>query len=72
MGCSVLNARSTRRIARSTDQKVIRAWSHGGYVFGFVTDDHRHGWWSKKDSSWGWEAEPVTHYASCHEQFPDW
>lgn len=54
----------TRRIAHDTGQDVVRAWGFGGYYFDFVTRDHRHGWWHKKDGSWEWEDNP-THYSTC-------
>lgn len=71
MGAQVLSARSTRRIAKSTGQPVVRAWSHGGYVMGFVTADHRHGWWHRRDGDWDWDGEDeVIHYSSCEKLFP--
>jgi hypothetical protein len=71
VGAQRLNDRSTRRIARSTGLDVVRAWSSGGYEFDFVTADHRHGWWSKRDGSWGWAGDDVTpHYSSCADLFP--
>lgn len=70
MTASVLNPRSTRRIARSTGLDIVQAWSHGGYTMGFVTTDHRHGWWNKKTGDWGWNTGDVMHYTSCAEMFP--
>jgi len=72
MGCSVLNPKSTRRIARSTGQEVVRAWSHGGYTMHFVTPEHRHGWWDKKTGEWGWHDtdDRIDHYTSCAVLFP--
>jgi hypothetical protein len=64
MGSQRLSPRRTRRIARETGQDVVRAWGHGGYWFDFVTGDHRHGWWFKKDGTWEWESSP-THYDTC-------
>lgn len=61
-----LGPKSLRRIERAVGEPVRRGWSHGGYVFGFVTPDHRHGWWSKRDGSWGWNDDPI-HYTSCAE-----
>lgn len=71
MGCSVLNPRSTRRIAASTGQLIVRAWSHGGYIMGFVTEEHQHGWWDKKTGEWGWHAMDTPCYTSCSDLFPD-
>jgi hypothetical protein len=71
MGAQVLSPRSTRRIARSTGLNIIRAWSHGGYVMGFVTSDHKHGRWDKKTGDWEWEREgEFLHYSSCRTLFP--
>jgi hypothetical protein len=44
------------------------AWSHGGYVFNFVTVDHRHGAWDKKTGRWEFHGNPM-HYSSCREMF---
>jgi hypothetical protein len=64
----MLGAKALRRIERAVGEPVLRGWSHGGYVMGFVTPDHRHGWWDKKTGKWGMipDAE-VTHYTSCRE-----
>lgn len=70
MSAQVLNARSTRRIARSTGLDIVRAWSWGGYTMAFVTADHRHGWWDKKTGEWEWETGQIFHYSSCRELFP--
>lgn len=69
MGAQILSPRSTHRIARSTGLKVVRAWGHGGYVMGFVTAAHEHGWWDKKTGEWGFE-DDVVHYTSCATLFP--
>ncbi|MET7457698.1 hypothetical protein ACWEPZ_37820 [Streptomyces sp. NPDC004288] len=71
MSAQRLSPRSTRRIARTTNLDVVRAWSHGGYSMSFVTADHRHGWWDKKTGQWEWEADPVLHYSSCRDLFPE-
>lgn len=70
MGSQILSPRSTRRIARSTGLDVVRAWGHGGYTFGFVTPDHRHGWWDKKTEEWGFDEGKPLHYTSCRMLFP--
>lgn len=73
MGTQVLSPRSMRRIARSTGLEILRAWASGGYVFGFVTPGHRHGWWDKKTGEWGWETDDdFCHYTSCRDMFPGW
>lgn len=74
MGASQINARSLRRIGRAVGvEDIIRGWSHGGYTLGFVTADHRHGWYDKKTGEWGWhdpnDPHPL-HYTSCHESWP--
>ena len=70
MSAQVLNARSTRRIARSTGLNIVHAWGHGGYVMGFVTADHRHGSWDKKTGNWQYDTGRIWHYGSCDELFP--
>lgn len=66
MSAQRLGPRTIRRLAQSTGEPVRMAWSHGGYVFDFVTPDHRHGWWSKKTGEWGWTAaDRLMHYSSC-------
>jgi hypothetical protein len=65
-----LSARSVRRIERSIGEPVLRGWGHGGYVMGFVTPDHRHGWWDKKTGEVEWSANPM-HYSSCWTTWPE-
>jgi hypothetical protein len=67
-----LNARSIRRIERAAGCDVLRAWSHGGYVFPFVTPDHWHGVYDKKtgDVEWFAEGERVWCYSTCRELPP--
>jgi hypothetical protein len=64
MGHQRLGPKLTRRIARETGLDIARAWGNGGYWFSFVTTNHRHGWWHKKDGEWEWDPEPV-HYTTC-------
>jgi hypothetical protein len=71
MSAQILNARSTRRIARSTGLDIIRAWGHGGYTMAFVTADHRHGLWDKKTGNWQYSAGQTVHYSSCDDLFPE-
>lgn len=68
MGAQRLSPKSTRRIERSIGEPVLRAWSHGGYWMAFVTPEHRHGWWHKRDGEVEWDDNP-THYSSCSEMF---
>ena len=75
MSAQRLSPRSVRRIERATGQPIVRAWSHGGYVFPFVVadperpDGHRHGWYDKHGSgSWGWADDPPRHYTSCRDE----
>jgi hypothetical protein len=72
-----LSDRSTRRISRATGLNVVRAWSHGGYVFDFVIaddnpDQHTHGWFDKKTDQFGlYSHGTLTHYDTCFtELFP--
>ncbi|AII28183.1 hypothetical protein VC74_gp87 [Mycobacterium phage Sparky] len=69
MSAQRLSDRSKRRIERSTGLSIVRAWSHGGYIFDFVTDDHRHGAWDKRTGEWTFHTDP-THYSSCADLFP--
>jgi hypothetical protein len=75
MGTSRLNPRNTRKIARATGLNVIMAWSGGGYDLGFVTSDHVHGVFHKKDETWEvFDKDPDklgNHMTSCRELFPD-
>ena len=66
MSAQRLGPKAIRRIERSVGEPVLRGWSHGGYTMGFVTPDHRHGWWNKVTGEWGWE-DPAFHYSSCAE-----
>ncbi len=70
MGTSILNPRSTRRIAGATGLDVVRAWGNGSYTHTFVTAGHQHGWFDVKTQQWGWEERPVNHKSSCRELFP--
>jgi hypothetical protein len=82
MSAVQLSPRKTRRIARATGLDVLRAWGAGGYVFAFVTADHRHGQYDSKTGTWCWDedTEPLwaghqptaTHYYSCRELFPEY
>lgn len=72
MSAQRLGPKALRRIERTIGEPVLRGWSHGGYTFGFVTPDHRHGWWSKATGEFGWfEPDDDIHYTSCREQWPD-
>lgn len=70
MSAQQLGAKALRRIERDIGEPVLRGWSHGGYTFGFVTPDHRHGEWNKASHEWAWEEEPLVHYTSCYETWP--
>jgi reverse gyrase len=68
MSVQRLSPRSIRRVERATGETIVMAWANGGYIFDFVTPAHRHGWYSKRDGSWGWEEHPL-HYTSCFDEF---
>lgn len=68
MSAQRLSAKSRRRIERSTGLDIVRAWAHGGYVFNFVTADHRHGAWDKRTGEWQFNDDAM-HYTSCAELF---
>ena len=68
MSAQQLGAKRLRQIERLIGEPVLRGWSHGGYTLGFVTPDHRHGWWDKKTDEWGWHDNTgLIHYTSCRE-----
>jgi hypothetical protein len=69
MSAAPLSPRYVRRIERVVGEPVLRAWGHGTYVMGFVTPDHRHGWWDKKTGTFGWIEDPM-HYSSCLTAWP--
>lgn len=73
MSAQRLSARSIRRIERDTGLDIKMAWAHGGYTMDFVTAEHRHGWWDKKDRTWGFFApgDLLHYYPSCREWWPD-
>lgn len=69
MGTQRLSAKACRRIERVIGEPVEFGTASGGYVMGFVTPDHRHGWWNKATGEWGWyDTDPGTrgmgHYAN--------
>jgi hypothetical protein len=74
MGTQVLGDRWIRRIARLTGLEIVRGWSSGGYVHGFVDRLHRHGSINATSHEWRLhtfrEQLGMTHYSSCC-QFPD-
>lgn len=74
MSASPLGARKLRKIEATIGEPVLRGWSHGGYWLGFVTPDHRHGWWNVKSHEVEWvaaDAPSYTHYTSCLDTWPD-
>lgn len=70
MSLQRLGDKALRRIERTIGEPVLRGWANGGSVFGFVTPDHRHGWWTKRTEEWGWEATGGC-VSSCWETWPD-
>jgi hypothetical protein len=77
MSAQRLSDKSARRIGRETGLDIVRAWSHGGYIFDFVIADdnptrHLHGWYDKKTGQWALDApEMRSHYDTCYtELFP--
>jgi len=71
MSAQRLNAKSIRRIERTIGEPVKMAWSHGGYWMSFVTPDHRHGEWRRWSGEWHWDNDPMAHYTTCREWWPD-
>lgn len=68
MGTRPVSPRLCRRIARDVGEPVLRAVGHGGHDFGFVTFDHRHGVWAKRDGTVAWVDQPM-HWSSCRWLF---
>ena len=71
MGLSTLGPRKLRLISRAIGQQVLRGWSNGGYDLGFVTLNHRHGWFNTTSHEWGFDDEYDWHPMSCHLLFPN-
>lgn len=72
MGLRPLGEKWVRRLRRITGEDIVWAVGNGGYVFGFTTADHRHGWYDKKTDEWGWEEGRIMHATSCSRLFPGW
>jgi hypothetical protein len=66
MSAQLLGPKLLRRISAAAEANVIRGWAHGGYDFAFVTDDHRHGVYSKKTGHVEWLAPGYGHYSTCY------
>lgn len=69
--------KSVQAIAAETGLPVRAAFSWGGYMYDFVYPDpsvpelHRHGWYSRKDRTWGVEDPAQTpHEEECAGWFP--
>lgn len=69
MSVQRLGPRWRRRLSRITGETVVIGWANGGYVHGFATAEHRHGWFDLKSGAFGWyPAEGVrhVHLSSCY------
>jgi hypothetical protein len=76
MGLQSLGPRKVRRLARITGLDIVHAVAGGGYTYGFVTSDHRHGWYEMKTGEWaledpGDDADPYAHWSSCLQRWPE-
>jgi hypothetical protein len=71
MSAQRLSAKKLRKIQRAVGDAavVLRGWSHGGYVFPFVTTDHHHGYYDLKTATveWAESGKRFTCYTSCDE-----
>ncbi len=70
MSAQRLGEKALRRVERQVGEPVVRAWSHGGYWFRFVTAQHRHGEVNKISGEVRWERPPALHYTTCRDLFP--
>lgn len=73
MGTAPLGGKLCRRIAADVGEPIKRAVGSGGYEFGFVTFDHRHGFWSKRTGEVCWHPDPRPRWcwSSCRFNFPE-
>lgn len=71
MGIQRLSDRKRAAIAADLSVGVVYAYANGGYCYGFVTDDHRHGWIHKSSREVSWETDPVHIHPICHEHWPE-
>lgn len=73
MSAQRLGAKKLHKIQRAVGDAavVLRGWSHGGYAFPFVTEDHHHGCFDLKTGEVSWETAADVHYSSCPE-LPDY
>jgi hypothetical protein len=53
-----------RRIERATSLTVLCAWAMDNTLHTFVTPDHRHGWYDRITTEWGFvPPEDTSHFA---------
>lgn len=72
MSAQRLGKKMLRRISSAANANVIRGWAHGGYMFNFVTAEHFHGYYDKRDGNVVWYPPDEGHYSSCYsEEWPE-
>ena len=74
MGAQPCGVKLIRRCERDVGAYVLRVNGWGGQVFGFVTDDHRHGTWNQRtgEVTWATPETAMTCWWSCRWMFgPD-
>ncbi len=74
MSAQRIGPKKLKRLERETGLDMVRAWSHGGYWFNFVTPEHKHGSVNCKTFEVEWDdgtRPSIMHYTSCSEMFPD-
>jgi hypothetical protein len=65
MGVSPLSDKSIRRIARTTGLDVVYAYGRGTKWHAFVTADHRHGVWHRREHTWCWIIPGIDRQPRC-------
>lgn len=73
MGIRPCGVKMIRRCEQAVGAYVLRVNGNGGHVFGFVTDEHRHGTWNQRTGEVSFTPDPlVIHWLSCRCLFgPD-
>lgn len=72
MSVQRLGPRWLRRLSTIVGEPVRIGWANGGYVHGFATEQHRHGWYDIKSGQFGWYDGYDGHLSSCYgDEWPE-
>lgn len=71
MSVQRLGAKKLRKLERVVGEPILRGMASGGYVFEFITPDHRHGGYDLKTGEFWWVENPSHYYPSCRETWPN-